>query len=185
MPIKLLSEVFVAVLGTTPQVLTECLYYYYSEHYGEKRYFDQIVVITTAAGNKALIEGIISKFRIHDLESELGIPKGTIPFTHADVHQIHDEKGVPLVDIRSTEDNQIATEQIFSIIKSITDDESSRLTATVAGGRKTMSTRFFYFTKIINSSHKPKTNCNKEQKQSKNRLQIHPKKHRNQHGEKY
>jgi CRISPR-associated protein (TIGR02584 family) len=138
--IKLIREVFVAVLGTTPQVLTECLYYYYSEHYGEKRYFDQIVVITTAAGNKALMDGIISKFRIHDLENELGVPKGTIPFSHADVHQIHDEKGVPLVDIRSTKDNQIATEQIFSIIKSITDDESTRLTATVAGGRKTMST---------------------------------------------
>jgi CRISPR-associated protein (TIGR02584 family) len=128
------------VLGTTPQVLTECLYYYYSEHYGEKRYFDQIIVITTAAGNKALTDGIISKFRIHDLENELGLPGGSIPFSNADVHQIHDENGEPLADIRSTKDNQIATEQIFNIIKSITDDVTTRLTATVAGGRKTMST---------------------------------------------
>jgi CRISPR-associated protein (TIGR02584 family) len=136
----LFKEVFVAVIGTTPQVLTECLYYYYSDYYGKKRHFSKIIVITTSAGKKSIKAGILIPERIMELESELGLPKGSIPFSEADIVELCDQQGAALQDVRSSSDNQLATEQIFSALKAITDDKSTRVTATVAGGRKTMST---------------------------------------------
>jgi len=132
--------VFVAVIGTTPQVLTECLYYYYSEFYGKNRRFSKIIVITTSAGKKSIREGILLPVRIKELENELGLPKGSIPFAEADIVELCDQHGVALKDIRTSLDNLLATEQIFSVLKEITDDVGTRVTATVAGGRKTMST---------------------------------------------
>jgi CRISPR-associated protein (TIGR02584 family) len=136
----LFKEVFVAVIGTTPQVLTECLYYYYSKYYGKNRRFSKIIVITTSAGKKAIREGVLLPERVRDLENELGLPNGSIPFSEVDIIELFDERGVALKDIRTSEDNQLATEQIFSVLKEITDDNETRVTATVAGGRKTMST---------------------------------------------
>ena len=45
-PQKSFREVFLAVLGITPQVLTECLYYYYSNYY---KHPDQSSVYKTSS----------------------------------------------------------------------------------------------------------------------------------------
>jgi CRISPR-associated protein (TIGR02584 family) len=136
----LFKEVFVAVIGTTPQVLTECLYYYYSKYYGKNRRFSKIIVITTSTGKRSIEDGILIPERINALESQLNLSSGAIPFTASDIITLNDEKGVPLADIRTNTDNQLATQQTFDILKRVTDDNETRVTATVAGGRKTMST---------------------------------------------
>ena len=52
------NEIFLAVIGVTPQVLTECLYYYYSPYYKQNRSFDRIKVFTTLVGKEKLVESL-------------------------------------------------------------------------------------------------------------------------------
>jgi CRISPR-associated protein (TIGR02584 family) len=136
----LFKEVFVAVIGTTPQVLTECLYYYYSTYYGKNRQFSKIIVITTSTGKRSIEDGILKPGRIRELENQLGLSNRSIPFAESDIITLCDDHDKPMADIRTNTDNQLATKQIFDILKTVTDDDVTRVTATVAGGRKTMST---------------------------------------------
>ena len=39
---KKYDEIFLAVVGITPQIITECIYYYYHNYYQKNRYFDRI-----------------------------------------------------------------------------------------------------------------------------------------------
>ncbi|MBT7091684.1 MAG: TIGR02584 family CRISPR-associated protein, partial [Bacteroidetes bacterium] len=111
-----------------------------SKFYGKNRHFSKIIVITTSTGKRSIEDGILIPGRISELENHLGLSNRSIPFTASDIVTLEDEKGVPLADIRTNIDNQLATQQIFDILKTVTDNDAARVTATVAGGRKTMST---------------------------------------------
>ncbi len=135
-----MKEVFLAVMGTTPAVLTECLYYYFSPYYKKKRFFSEIKVLTTVEGRRRLIDKILTDRIILKLEKALELPEGTIPFSQKDI--IVFQKlggGGELDDLLTTEDNNAASYLINNWVKYYTDNNNLRLTATVAGGRKTQS----------------------------------------------
>jgi len=134
-------EIFLTVLGITPQVLTECLYYYYSDYYKQNRKFDSIKVFTTTQGKEKLVDSLFKKNKLKDLEVALGLDKGDIPFTEDSIILYKSPDGTYLSDMRTTEDNEHAQSFLFNQIKSITMDPEIRITATVAGGRKTMSSQ--------------------------------------------
>ena len=58
---KKYNEIFLAGVGTTPQILTECIYYYYHSYYGQNRYFDRIKVFTTNRGTKKLLDSLFKE----------------------------------------------------------------------------------------------------------------------------
>jgi len=131
------KEIFLAVIGTTPQILTECLYYYYSPFYNQKRFFNKIKVITTLEGEKKLVEKILMGGILKKLSQSLEI--AAIPFTRDDIIVLHDYNGRPIKDLRSTDDNFDSLLTMFRVVQELSSDPCCRLTATVAGGRKTMS----------------------------------------------
>lgn len=132
------NEIFLAVIGITPQVLTECLYYYYSDYYKQKRRFDRIKVFTTLDGQSILIDKLFKGGKLHELEKSLKLQKGVIPFEESDIILFTDSKGAPIRDMRTTEDNEGSLNLLHNELKRLTSDSSTRVTATVAGGRKTM-----------------------------------------------
>ena len=133
-------EVFLAVLGITPQVLTECLYYYYSDYYKIKRYFDQIIVFTTSEGSKQLIKSLFVDKKLSELEKALDLEAGQIPFSENDIRIFKRLDGSFIHDMVTSKDNEDALSLLFDSVEEITSDPETKLTATVAGGRKTMST---------------------------------------------
>jgi len=135
------KEVFIAVLGITPQVLTECLYFYYSAYYNKNRHFEEIKVITTTFGKEKLVESLFKDKKLSALETALGFDEGFIPFTEESILLYQRPDGSYLSDMRTTSDNEIAQSFVFNQIKTITGDPEIRVTATVAGGRKTMSSQ--------------------------------------------
>jgi len=129
------NEYFIAVVGLTPQILTEALYYYYHPSYKEKRYFDTIRAITTKTGKEKIKEELFDNKWMMKLKNEVDY---NIPFSMDDVIEIKDT-GKPLEDLRTTKQNIKTIKVIFDEVRVFTTDHQARLTATLAGGRKTMS----------------------------------------------
>jgi len=135
------NEIFLAVIGITPQVLTECIYYFYSDYYKQNRKFDRIKVFTTLQGQKQLTDRLFTDGQLKNLEKALALKTGDIPFTKNDIMLFTDKNGEPINDIRTTEDNEESLRILHDELKRWTSDNTTRVTATVAGGRKTMSTQ--------------------------------------------
>jgi CRISPR-associated protein (TIGR02584 family) len=133
------KEIFLAVMGTTPQVMTECLYYYTHSRYDVLRKFGTIKVLTTSKGRDAMVQALFIEKQIERLEQELGVQSGYFNFKQSDIIVFSDEKGKDIEDLLSSEDNHNARNQITETVRKYTDEPSCRLTATVAGGRKSMS----------------------------------------------
>jgi CRISPR-associated protein (TIGR02584 family) len=134
------TEVFVAVMGTSPAVLSECLYYYYSPYYEQNREYKEIKVITTSKGRDLLVQTLFDNGILSQLENALGLLTGNIPFTKSDIIVIANETtGDEIQDLLTSEENEAASNMISNWIKYYTDRDDVRLTATVAGGRKTQS----------------------------------------------
>ena len=134
------SEVFLAVIGITPAVLSECLYYYYHPHYGQQRHFDEIKVLTTSRGRDLLVEKLLKGGILADLEADLDLETGSLPFGEADIIVFEDEDGGgDIQDLLTSADNEAAAQVVTRWVKYYTDQDHVRLTATVAGGRKTQS----------------------------------------------
>ncbi|MEA3287950.1 MAG: CRISPR-associated ring nuclease Csm6 [Candidatus Marinimicrobia bacterium] len=133
------KQVFVATVGTTPQIFTECLYVYTHPHYGYQRKFDRIVALTTREGAEKLSTALFKEGRLAQMETDLGVEKGYFQLKREDIIILKDEGGEELDDVRQNADAEVLSGQFLHLIKDITDDDGTCLTATVAGGRKTMS----------------------------------------------
>jgi CRISPR-associated protein (TIGR02584 family) len=137
---KEIAEVFVAVMGTSPAVLSECLFYYYSPYFEKNRHFSEIKVITTSKGRDLLIKTMFDNGVIKLLEATLDLQSDSIPFIESDIIVIEDETtGEEIQDLLTSEQTEAASKTISDWIKLYSDIDGVRLTATVAGGRKTQS----------------------------------------------
>lgn len=128
-------EIFVFVVGTSPQVITETVY-----ALGISKpsvFLDEIYVITTATGKKNVVDSIIKRNIIQELIKEYGFPP--INFTVDNILVPKYRNGIEIDDICSYEDNEIMGDLITSFIREKTLDPKNRLHCSIAGGRKTMS----------------------------------------------
>jgi len=130
------KEIFIATVGETPQIITEAIYHFYSSD--KPRVFDEIHAITTLLGAKKINEFLFEKNILENLKKDIGF-KGEINFNQSNIHILTDQKGKELDDIRDTNESAGEMISLFETVKSLTMDKESRVTATVAGGRKTMS----------------------------------------------
>jgi CRISPR-associated protein (TIGR02584 family) len=129
-------NILVAVAGQTPAVITETLWAL--EHERGLR-VDEIRVITTARGRDIILRDLLGKSGVFARYCEdYRVPHGRIAFSPKQVHVLTDANGRDLEDIRDSQDNTAAADQIFSLIREWTGREEEILFCSAAGGRKTM-----------------------------------------------
>lgn len=128
-------ETFVFIAGSTPQVITETIYALAVEK--PPIYPDEVFIITTAKGREMAREALIERGILRDLQSDYGIPP--IPLTDESFVIPEDRNGSFLNDIRDYGENELMGDLITGFIREKTDDASTRLHCSLAGGRKTMS----------------------------------------------
>jgi len=125
-------EALILVGGTTPQIITETIYAL--RFLEEPVFLDEIFVITTKVGREIIEGRLISDGRLEEFFNEFGIKPLTPTFMI-----VSDSNGKALEDIRTREENEAVGNFVAEFIKEKTEDNSSRLHCSIAGGRKTMS----------------------------------------------
>lgn len=123
-----------AVTGMSPAVITETLY-------GIDRNGDawpkEIQVITTSKGKGKVAEGLIADKQIEKLCKELGKPM--IPFSDQHIKVVPNADGNPVEDARNLEDHEALANFIMTTVRDLAADMDTRIHASIAGGRKTMT----------------------------------------------
>ena len=132
------NEILVATVGLTPETVTEAIYYYYKQS-EDKRLFSNYKLITTTSGKDGITKSLFKDGWLNKLEIALGLEKDSIPLTEDSIIVIEDKDGNPIMDIRTTHDADQERLMLFELFNELTEDNNSRITASIAGGRKTTS----------------------------------------------
>jgi CRISPR-associated protein (TIGR02584 family) len=133
-------EILVAVAGLTPQVVTETLYYL-TQKRDPPLAIAEIYVLTTQRGRQRILTDLLTPDggHFHALCGEYDIDPTTITFDADHIYAFTDVAGIPLDDIRTAADSAAVADQILALIRRLTDDLTTRLHCSLAGGRKTQS----------------------------------------------
>lgn len=128
------TTVLLAVTGATPQVVTETLYGIYKQGL---EWPDKIMLITTSFGKEQARLNLITDKKLQAFcdEYDLVIPE----FAESDIHVIPDAHGRAVADARTIEDQEALADFIVEKVAKLTLDDSIRIHASLAGGRKTMT----------------------------------------------
>lgn len=130
-------NILLCVAGMTPQIITETLYAL-TQECNER--VDEIRVITTLSGKKKLLDTLLGNGgRLNEFCGDFGIERDSIKFDEKTIVLLRKPDGENLEDIRTEEENEIAGNQICEIVRELCKDENTRIHASAAGGRKTMS----------------------------------------------
>ncbi|MFZ7187437.1 CRISPR-associated ring nuclease Csm6 [Avibacterium avium] len=139
------KKILLSVTGMSPAVVTETLYALITE----KGFIPtEIRVITTLRGKRLLLEkllgiengkkknaGALAEF-IQDYGEQYGFSE--IHFDESSIEVIEDKDHQKLEDIRSPEENSLASDQIVRLVAELCQDDNAALHVSIAGGRKTM-----------------------------------------------
>ena len=130
-------DFLVAVVGLTPQVITETVYYLTQVHRPPVT-LTGIHVLTTQLGKTQILTQLLAPRggHFHTFCAEYDLDATTIDF---EVHVLKDEMGVPLEDIRTATDSRAVADQIIALVRRLASDPMTRLYCSLAGGRKTQS----------------------------------------------
>lgn len=142
-------HILLCVAGLTSQIVTETLYVL-TQQRGER--IDEIRVITTLGGRDKIMTGIVNG-RGRPEESllhadcgqffsfcrDFGLDPKSIKFEEKSIALLGTRDGITLPDIRTPAENELAGDQICEIVRELTSSPGTRLHASAAGGRKTMS----------------------------------------------
>jgi len=130
-------RVLVAVTGLSPQVITETLYVL-AVRRSPPWIPTEVQLITTSKGAERVRLALLSEdpggFR--RLLTDYQLPE--IRFDERCIHVLRDAHGRLLDDIRTPEDNELAADFITDFVRRLTQDASSEIHASIAGGRKTL-----------------------------------------------
>ena len=139
------KTVLVAVVGTTPSILTETAWAL--AHRDVPVVPDEVVAITTKSGKSRLAETLLEGGVWNDMLACLkreGIDvKGRLVFGSTSIHAIPDARGNEIDDLRTGEDNLRAADFMLAQLRQFTEDCGTELHVSIAGGRKTMSALMF------------------------------------------
>ena len=128
------QTLLLAITGMSPAVVTETLYA--MDRKGQQ-WPSAIKVITTSVGKKKACEGLLDEGHLNALCAELGKPQ--IVFSEADVLVVPDAEGKGVEDARSLEDHEALANFIMQTVRDETKNPRTRIHASLAGGRKTMT----------------------------------------------
>lgn len=125
----------VAVVGNTPQVMTET---FWALRFDRGVPIDEVFVITTTVGQQTCQERLLDEGKFEKMLLDYNIDPNTVAFDSDHIHVFEDAEGNFLDDIRTSEDNRIARDGIFELIETQTQDDQVTLHCSIAGGRKSM-----------------------------------------------
>ncbi len=131
-----LRKVLVAIVGMSPQVVTETLWALRRE-----RGFipDEIRVILTRAARDCVVHDLLDPLegRFHAFCRDYGLV-GRIRFDESCVTVVTDADGRELDDIRTPEESAAAADTIVRVIGNVCSDPNTIVHVSIAGGRKSM-----------------------------------------------
>ena len=132
-------RVLLAVVGQSPQILTETVYALAVSAQDASAFTPtQVQVITTEVGAQALQERLLKSPDSvwGQLLADYGLE--SIEFDLSSVFVVADPDGRPLRDVRSSADNASLADAITERVRLLTSDPDCALHVSLAGGRKTM-----------------------------------------------
>jgi CRISPR-associated protein (TIGR02584 family) len=133
--------VLVGVVGMSPAVLTETVWAL--AHEKTPVIVDEVVAITTTRGESSIREQLLesgSWQRLTDALSKEGLDvAGKLAFGSSDSIRIMGDGSKDFDDIASPQENNIAGDFILKVLRQYTESSDTKLIASIAGGRKTMS----------------------------------------------
>lgn len=129
-------RILLAVTGLTPQVVTETLYAL--RRRGDQALPTEIHLLSTSDGIERARLTLLSDEPgwFHRLRRDYALP--AMQFDESCLHVLEDGAGRALTDIRTESDNIAAADTITDWIRHLTDDDTSQLHVSLAGGRKSM-----------------------------------------------
>ena len=128
------QTLLLAITGMSPAVVTETLYAI--DRKGQQ-WPNAIKIITTTVGKKIACQSLINEGHLIALCIELGKPQ--ISFCETDVLVVPNPDGQGVEDARSIEDHEALANFIMQILRDETQNPRTRIHASLAGGRKTMT----------------------------------------------
>ena len=132
--------VLIAGIGTSPAVLTETVWAL--AHAVRPVIPDEIVVVTTAAGKRKvqseILGGVWSDLKAALCRERI---KGAenLRLGETSIRVLPDAEGNEIDDLRSAADNLRAADFMLGVVRQYTEDPTTVVYASIAGGRKTMS----------------------------------------------
>jgi CRISPR-associated protein (TIGR02584 family) len=135
--VRTFRDILVAVVGLTPQVITETVYYL-TQIRQPPATLAAIHILTTRRGHEQVHTQLLASPGGHFYAccAEYGLDPTAIEF---EVHILKDAAHVPLEDIRTAADSAAVADQIIAHMQRLTSDPTTRLFCSLAGGRKTQS----------------------------------------------
>ncbi|KZS22762.1 CRISPR-associated ring nuclease Csm6 [Wohlfahrtiimonas chitiniclastica] len=129
-----MKNILLAVMGTSPQVLTETLY---AIHMQGKPFPDEIYLITSANAKSKAIEWLFEKRQIEYLKTHHRLP--SFKFEQNHILLIEHNNGEIVQSGSEEGDQQGIADSIIRLVSMFTADDNCRIHASIAGGRKTMA----------------------------------------------
>lgn len=132
-----MKNTLLAVVGLTPQVITETLFALHQED----RRVDAIHVITTREGKERINACLLSHRDGHYYRylAEYGIDPGAIAFGPDHIHVVTNDNGGEVDDIVGEEENEWLLGTCLELTFRLTQEPDRAVFFSIAGGRKTMS----------------------------------------------
>jgi len=138
------ADILFSLLGMSPGVLTETLWALAAEN--PPVFPDMVVVLTTEEGSKRLTEFLLEsgnwdKF-VQVLCERYGACEGKLRFGPAQDHIRlfpRPDGGGNLEEITNAVESEAAADYMMRCLREFTEDPGTRVIASIAGGRKTMS----------------------------------------------
>lgn len=133
-------NILLCVAGATPQIITETLFALTQKQEPKVR-IDEIRIITTLEGRNRVLNSLLDKTngKFFEFCRDFGIEADSIFFDETCISLLRTRDGRTLEDIRTTEENELAGDQICEIVREICKNKNTQIFASAAGGRKTMS----------------------------------------------
>jgi CRISPR-associated protein (TIGR02584 family) len=131
-------HILLCMAGLTPQVITETLYAVTQQR---RERVDEIHVITTLSGRDKITSMLLDPQhgQFYAFCRDYHIDPASIKFDETMLKLLCAPDERMLDDIRTVDDNSYAADQICEIVRELTRAPDTRLHASAAGGRKTMS----------------------------------------------
>lgn len=135
--LKPCRRVLVCVTGLSPQIITETIYALCVQS-KPPWVPDEVRLITTQRGadNARLMLLSSDPGWFHRLRRDWKLPE--IAFDASCIEVLRDAWGAPLNDIRDDDENRSAADGIARVIRRLSEDATTEIHASIAGGRKTM-----------------------------------------------
>ena len=132
-----MKHVLLAVVGLSPQVITEAVYALF--HEGQP--VDAIHCVATGIGAGEIYRTLLAPAGgpLEELCRQYGIDRQAIHFGHDTLHVLCMEDGTQIDDISSEDHNERLLEKCLELTHRFTTDPDTRVSFLVAGGRKTMT----------------------------------------------